>query len=97
MVLWDGHASSWVFKGYYCLLLLLLLLCPLITTATYEEAGGLPSGVGGASFRGGMRSFILSSPFASSKLAILWFGENPASAKINWQKKGAGLILVCQI
>ena len=38
-------------------------------------------GGGGASFRGGIRSFILSRPLASSKLAILWLGEKPANAK----------------
>lgn len=34
----------------------------------------------GASLRGGMRSLILSSPLASSKLVILWCGEKPARA-----------------
>ena len=38
---------------------------------------------GGASFLGGIRSFILSKPLASSKLAILWFGEKPANAILN--------------
>lgn len=40
---------------------------------------GPPCGKG-ASLRGGMRSLILSSPLASSKLVILWCGEKPASA-----------------
>lgn len=40
------------------------------------------TGVGGASFRGGILSFIASSPFASANDVILWFGEKPWSAKI---------------
>lgn len=46
----------------------------------FPEPPPPPGGGGGASFRGGILSFILSRPFASSKLAILWLGENPASA-----------------
>jgi hypothetical protein len=40
------------------------------------------TGVGGASFRGGILSFIASRPFASAKDVILWFGEKPCSAEI---------------
>lgn len=39
------------------------------------------TGVGGASFRGGILSFMASSPFASANDVILWFGEKPWSAK----------------
>lgn len=41
------------------------------------------TGVGGASFRGGIRSFIASRPFASANDVILWFGEKPWSAGIS--------------
>ena len=44
-------------------------------------------GGGGASFLGGIRSFILSSPLASSKLAILCVGEKPANAGIFFKKQ----------
>lgn len=46
------------------------------------DGGGFSSdaGVGGASFRGGMRSLIASNPFASANDVILWLGENPWSA-----------------
>lgn len=36
-----------------------------------EEGGGGGGGCCGASFRGGIRSLILSKPFASAKLLIL--------------------------
>lgn len=47
------------------------------STVEGEEVTG---GGAGASFLGGMRSFMASSPLASSKDVILWLGENPAIA-----------------
>lgn len=40
------------------------------------------TGVGGASFLGGILSLIASRPFASANDVILWFGEKPCRAKI---------------
>lgn len=41
------------------------------------------TGVGGASFLGGILSFIASRPFASANEVILWFGEKPWRAVNN--------------
>lgn len=41
------------------------------------------TGVGGASFRGGILSFIASRPFASANEVILWLGEKPCRAANN--------------
>lgn len=51
----------------------------LLASSTVE--GDVETGGGaGASFLGGIRSFMASSPLASSKDVILWFGEKPAIA-----------------
>lgn len=52
-----------------------------LASLAFDGGGG-----GGASFLGGIRSFILSRPLASSKLAILCVGENPASAAGGWEE-----------
>lgn len=44
---------------------------------------GSSLGVGGASFRGGIRSLMASRPFASANEAILWLGENPCNAFVS--------------
>lgn len=49
--------------------------------STFSELAFSSDGVGGASLRGGMRSFIASRPFASANDVILWLGEKPCRAK----------------
>lgn len=48
------------------------------SAAAGDDATGC--GMAGASFRGGMRSFMASNPLASANDVILWFGEKPAIA-----------------
>ena len=46
-----------------------------------ELTGEIGAGMGGASFLGGIRSFIASKPLASANDVILWLGEKPAIAE----------------
>lgn len=56
------------------------LVCAWFCELSFALTGSSAPGDGGASFLGGMRSLIASKPFASAKLVILWFGENPCNA-----------------
>lgn len=86
-----GPAQEWL-EPFVWFPLLLLFTLTLGTSAAAAAARGLEhddgdealelaacSG-GGPSLRGGMRSLIASSPFASSNDVILWVGEKPCRA-----------------
>lgn len=57
-------------------------------TAVWSLKKSSPLGVGGASLRGGIRSLIASSPFASANERILWFGEKPCRAEREREREG---------